>query len=222
MDALTARFKDLPNVVDKATASALNKLGAKGQTEASKGIRETYNIKAADVKKAVTRVPAKASYGGKQKRMFTILYIKGGRLGLHKFGGLPSVPANQAGVPIKRRKDPTVKILVGGGRRKVAPDVYGGTGNKPFVARMSSGFGGSETNHVGIFVRTDKWLGGNRWRGGKPGTKHQVIRELRSKGIAESFLSHGRDQIDKYIAAEGASTLAHELDTYFKKSQGTL
>jgi hypothetical protein len=217
IEALTARFKDLPNVVDKATASALNKLGRQGRTAANKGIRETYNIKAGEINKAISLVPAKASYGGRQKRLFTTLYIKGSRLGLHKFGGLPSSPVSQKGIPVKRRREPTVKILIGTARRKVTPDK--GTGHQLFVARMTGGFGGSETDHVGIFYRTNIWVSGNKWRGGNPKAKHQVIREKKSKGIAESFLSHGRDQLDQLIVEKGAETIQKELNYFLSKQK---
>jgi hypothetical protein len=214
IDELTAKFKALPNVVDKATASALNKLGTQGVTAAKRGITEVYNIKAADVAKAISRVPAKASYGGRQKRLWTTITAKGGRLGLHKFGGLPGEPPNQKGIMIGRRRGPTVKILRGGSRRPVTPDNF--TGHGAFVARMSSGFGGSETNHVGIFVRTNKWLMGNKWRGGSK--RHQVIRELKTKGIAESFASHGRDALDNLIETKGQEIMAHELQYQMERA----
>jgi hypothetical protein len=224
MESLTARFKNLPNVIDKATASALNKLGAQGTTAAKRGITEVYNIKAGDVAKAITRVPAKASYGGRQRRLWTTITAKGGRLGLHKFGGLPGAPVSQKGIAIGRRRNPTVKILRNGSRRPVTPDNF--TGHGAFVARTTSGFGGSETNHVGIFVRTNKLLPGHRWRVGLTkffsgrrlrAGKHQVIRELKSKGIAESFASHGREQIDNLVESKGQEIMAHELKVFMER-----
>ncbi|MFH2075367.1 MAG: hypothetical protein ABIJ57_08485, partial [Pseudomonadota bacterium] len=183
-------------------------------TAAKQGITAIYNIKSGEVAKAIKRVPAKASYGGKGNRLFTVIHVKGGRLRLHKFGGLPTSPPRQEGIPVNRRRGPTVKILKTAGRRPVRPD---STGHGPFVARMTSGFGGAETDHVGIFVRTDKRLSGNRWRGGTPGSKHQVIRELKTKGIAEAFGSRGRLALDKLLAEKGAAVVQRELNYFFEK-----
>ena len=105
IEALTAKFKHLPRVVEKATASALNKLGKSGVTAAKQGITAIYNIKSGDVAKAIKRVPAKASYGGKGNRLFTVIHVKGGRLRLHKFGGLPTSPPSQEGIPVNRDAD---------------------------------------------------------------------------------------------------------------------
>jgi len=214
IEDLTAKFKNMPRVVEKATASALNELGKSGVAAAKKGITAIYNIKSGDVAKAIKSVPAKASYGGKGNRLFTVLYIKGGRLGLHKFGGLPKYPPSQKGIPVNRRRRPTVKILKAAGRRPAYAD---STGHGPFVARMTSGFGGSETDHVGIFARTNKKRAGDPWRGGTPGTRHQVIREIKTKGIAERFASHGRDALDKLLAEKGAAVFQRKLNYFFEK-----
>ncbi len=215
VEALTAKFNALPRVIEKATASALNKLGSLGVTETKRGITEIYNIKSGDVGKAITRVPAKASYGGKANRLYTVLYVKGSRMKLYKFGVLPTSPPSQKGVPVARRRTPTVKILKAGSRRPVFAEKS--TGHGIFLARMTHGFGGSETDHVGLFFRMNKWAAGNIWRKGKAGTRHQVIREMGAKGIAERFISHGRDALDKMLAERGSDQLASELKYYFEK-----
>lgn len=218
VDVLRSRFHALPGVIDKGMASGLNKLGAQGLTAANKGIRETYNIKAGDVRKGLSRVPAKASYGGRQPRLWTTIIAKAGRIGLHKFGGLPTTPMSQKGIAVASRKMATVKILKQGTRRQVTRDTE--TGNRPFVARMRGGFGGSEVNHVGVFVRTSKWLAGNKWRGGKVGSKHQVIRELKSKGIAESFASQGRAALDELVrSAKAAGIMEHEIKQAIERAE---
>lgn len=214
-----AKFRHIPNLVNRATASALNKLGALAVTETNKTIRDTYNIKAGDVSKAIKKTPAKASWGGKGPRLFTVMTVSGGRLGLHKFGGLPATPAPQRGVPVSKRKAPTVKIYKTQARRKVYPGNL--SGNAAFVARMVRGFGGSETNHVGIFYRLNKRLPG-RWRPGQtPGGKgqHQVIRELKAKGLAEIFLGHARSTVDTMLAVRGPAMLKKEADHYVSISK---
>lgn len=217
---LQAKLNATPRVVEKAIASALNKLGKQGVTATKKSITEIYTINAGDVGKAITHVPAKAAYSGKKSRLFTVLNVKGGRLGIHKFGGLPKLPASQKNIPIAKRKAPTVKILKAEARRKVYPDQY--SGNAAFVARMTRGFGGSETNHVGIFVRTTKWLPG-AWRPGKgPGEKgsHQVIREPKAKGIAEIFLARGRKEIDHLVRTKGPAILEQDMKYFMSKLPG--
>jgi hypothetical protein len=213
-DELTAKFRDMPSVIEKATVSALNKLGTRGLTATKKGIGEVYNVEKDDIAKMVTRVPAKRAYGGKQSRLFTTIIAKGSRIPLMKFGGQPSTPANQRGVQVSQRIHPTVKIMRQAGARQVTRD--SGTGHMPFVARMRSGFGGSTTDHVGIFVRTDKWAEGNRWRGGK--ARHQVIRQLMSKGIAELFASKGRAQLDALVVEKGSTIMAASLQQFLEKA----
>jgi hypothetical protein len=66
-------------------------------------ITEIYHIKSGEVGKAITRVPAKASYGGNRSRLYTVLYAKGSRMGLYKFGSLPKEPPSQKGVPVAKR-----------------------------------------------------------------------------------------------------------------------
>jgi len=213
LEALKASLKNHSNVVEKAMASALNKLGAKGVTAANRGVRETYNIKASDVSKAISRIPAKASSKGKEASLTTIIVVKGGRLPLIQFGGRPTKPPNQAGVPVARRKSPTVQILKAGPRRPVSRDKE--TGHGAFVARMASG-------HVGIFVRSSKWLQDRRTEG-KPKLRrlgrHQIIRELKNQGIAACFASRGRETLDKLVAEEGPKILQHELEFFLEKER---
>lgn len=196
-DALAAKFRSVPRVVEKATASALNKLGRQGATAAKRSITDTYNVKSGDAATAITVTPAKASYSGRDPQLFVAITARGDRLGLHKFGGLPALPPNQKGVPVSRRKTPTVKILKKAPRRPVTPDKN--TGHGPFVARMRSG-------HVGIFVRTDRWT-----------QKRQAIRELKSRGLAEMFQKTGTKALDKMLAEKGRAQLEHELEYYFDK-----
>lgn len=202
IEELKSRFAQLPRVVEKAEVSAVNKLGKQAETASNRSVREEYNIRAADVKKALSRIPARASYSGRAARLFTVLRIKGGRFGLHKFGGRPAQPASQLGVPIRRRKGwPTARVKKAAGRFKVRRDPA--TEFAPFVARMPSG-------HVGIFVRRDK-----RGR-----TLPQAIRELTAKSVAQMFDAHGREALFKLLAEKGVKLFKNELNFYLSKIRG--
>ena len=216
---LQAQFKTFPREVERGMASGLNRLGRSSVTASRTAMRQRYNIKSADINKGITRVPARAGSDSKgRSRLFTVIFGKGSRLGLHKFGGLPKEP-KQEGIPVARRKPPTVKILKNAPRRKVQPDQY--TQHKPFVARMTTGFGVSEVNHVGIFVRTAKWAANNKWRMSRPKPgRHQVIRELKAKGIAEIFQIHGRETLDAMLAQKGHDVMRHEVMYFIKKKMG--
>lgn len=91
-------LKNMPGATQKAIVSALNKTGASTMTAASRTIRETYNIKAKDIKDAVE--PRKAS---KSNMVFTI-YVKSPKFSLFDFQARQTQP----GVTAKLRK--------GGGR----------------------------------------------------------------------------------------------------------
>lgn len=212
IEELQKKLSKLPNLFNRATASTLNKLGAQGVTEANRSIRETYNIKAGDVRKAITRVPAKAAYSGKEARLFTVITVQGQRVGLHKFGGLPQSPASQIGVPIKRRKAPTVKVMKTEPRRPVYEDPK--TGHAAFVARMPTG-------HIGIFIRKTKtapghWIrkkGQTIWT---PSGRHQIIKELNDMGIAELFLAKGQAAVNEMVRQRGSTMLQREVEFYLK------
>jgi hypothetical protein len=194
-DELKAKFAGLPSVVNKATASALNKIGRQGVTAAKRSITNTYNIKSGEAAKGVNFTAAKAS--GADPRLFVVITARGDRIGLHKFGGLPTTPPSQAGVPVLRRKLATVKILKAASRRSVTRDAP--TGHMPFVAGMRSG-------HIGIFVRT-----------GEKSAGKEKIRELKSRGIAEIFQKAGIKAIDRLLAEKGRSMLEHELSYFLEK-----
>lgn len=196
-DELKAKFAKLPGVINKATASALNKIGRQGVTAAKRSITSTYNIKSGDAAKGLNITAAKGS--GNDPRLFVVITARGDRIGLHKFGGLPTAPTSQVGVPVLRRKLATVKILKAASRRAVTRDAP--TGHMPFVARMQSG-------HIGIFVRT----------GLPAATKSgESIRELKSRGVAEIFRKTGTKAIDKLLAEKGRSMLEHEVNYYLEK-----
>lgn len=196
-DELAANFRHIPKVVEKATVSALNKIGQQGVTAAKRSITDVYNLKSSDAASAIIFTRAQAASSVRDARVFVVVTARGDRLSLHKFGGSPKTPPSQLGVPVARRKAPTVKILKAAPRRTVTRDTS--TGHMPFVAGMKSG-------HIGIFVRSDEKSRGK-----------EKIRELKSRGIAEIFKKTGIAAIDKLLAEKGKSMLEHEFNYYLDR-----
>ena len=209
VDKVLAKFDKYPPEIEKALVSTLNQLGAKAVTEAKRGIRQEYNLKDKDVAKGIERIYARKESKGRGARYFTLITAKGERIPLFSFGGRPATPPVQKGVPIARRKLATVQILKSGPRRAVTRDVE--TSHMPFVARMTKGFGGSDTDHIGIFTRTGKWLR-NRGKG-----KHQVIRQLKSEGIPFMFMKRGGDAMLKLVSEKGMAMFRKNLEFFSGK-----
>ena len=212
LDSVRRQFADIPQVIDKAEASGLNKLAAQAQTASNKAIREVYNIKAGDVKKSMKRIPAKASYGGRAARLFALLLVSGGRLNLYYFGVRPKEPAAQKGIPVKKRKGwPTAMMKRGFGRFKIRRDPA--TGNAPFVARMQSG-------HQGVFVRTGRIS--KKWtvrtiNGREYAYYPETIRELRARSVAQMFEKHARESLTRLLEEKGPAVMRRELEYYLSK-----
>lgn len=91
-------LKNMPGATQEAIVSALNKTGASAMTAASKTIRETYNLKAKDIRDAVE--PRKAS----KNNMVYSIYVASPKFSLFDFQARQTKP----GVTAKLRK--------GGGR----------------------------------------------------------------------------------------------------------
>lgn len=206
MEELRARLKDTPRRIELAMASGLNKIGSQANTQAKRAITGVYNIKSGDVSKAMERIPAKAQYGKRAGRMFTVIKVnKGGRIPLFMFGGRPRNPPGQKGIAVSKRTLATVQILKGSSRRTVTVDKE--TGNLGFVARMP------KSGHTGIFVRTGKW-NSNPNRFVKPGKEHESIRELKSGGIGTMFEKAGVKAMDRLVAEKGHDIMQHEVNYY--------
>lgn len=113
--------------INKACQMALNRAIDGARTEASRAIRERYNIKSADVQKTLV-IKSYASVS----RLQAIMQAQGNRIPVYAFNARPKEPA--------WRKPVTVSISKAKGRK----------GKKTwFVARMKSG-------HVGVFVRENQ------------------------------------------------------------------
>lgn len=140
-----------PNLVRKAANAALNRVAGSARTEASKLIRQDYNIKAARINQFL-RVAVKAA----GMRMEAV--ISGRGLGL----ALAYFDAKQKGLKVlsegsgkmrtkylsrtgRNRGDVTVKVKRSSGRKVVGPKYN----NRPFLTQMKSG-------HIGVFVRQSK------------------------------------------------------------------
>ncbi len=201
--SLLKRLQAFPKLQERALVNAMNVLGRAAQKEAKKGIVEEYNIKSRDLGAGVGLIPARGGASGKQQ-MFTIITAKGKRLPLYDFGALPTSPPPQKGIPVARRKPATVKVLKKGGRHPVFRSKD--TGYMPFLATMTKGFGGSETNHTGIFVRMTKRLRNKTGRG-----THQVIREVKAEGIPAMFLKIGGEAMRRLVQTKGAEILRQKI-----------
>lgn len=188
-----------PNLVRKAANAALNRVAGSARTEASKLIRQDYNIKAARINQFL-RVAVKAA----GMRMEAV--ISGRGLGI----ALAYFDAKQKGSKMigegagkfrtkflartgKKLGDVTVKVKRGSGRKAVGPKYN----NKPFLAQMKSG-------HIGVFVRKSK----NR----KP------IEQLLGPGVGGLFGSAKIMQaVKRKIKELWAKEFKHQLDYYLRR-----
>ena len=108
--------KAASSAIDKAIVSALNKIAAQGLTGGRKAITTKYNIKASDIKPAITLLKARKS------NPVAIIRARGAKaLPLFKFGGLPKAPVSQAGIkaPYRGRRKASAKVLKKGKREKL-------------------------------------------------------------------------------------------------------
>ncbi|MFU1797374.1 phage tail protein [Paenibacillus azoreducens] len=115
--------------IPKAFVSAMNRVGQGVKTEASKKVRETYDIKAGDIKRYGNIRVTKANAASLQ----LLLTSKGPNIPLIRFKTRPSKPP-------KRRP----KVLMASVKKSGGKPIPGA-----FVAAMGSG-------HVGVFKRAGK------------------------------------------------------------------
>ncbi len=138
IDEIKKRLAGLPKQVEQAEVAAINKIAAQAFTQASRSIREEYNLKAKDLAKAIKKIAATRRAG--QQRMFAMISAKGWPIPLYKFEARPQLPPSQMGIPVSKRRPVTVKVLKGGSRIAL---------KSGFLAKMRTG-------HIGIFRRTGK------------------------------------------------------------------
>ena len=124
IDAIKAAYD--PDLVEKALSTAINRVTAKGKTLISREIRDDYNVKAADVSRALTIRRAR------QGEAEAVLMYAGSRLGLHKFGPrvrtIAATPThNRWG---KRRKQTRVRVH----KKDALTPAVGPNGNAGFTA----------------------------------------------------------------------------------------
>lgn len=188
----TGRLSHLPHIVEKATVSALNKIGAQGMTATRREVTREYNIKQKDLKGNIKLIRARRGTKSREGRLFAIISVTGKSIPLYKFAAKPKEPPVQKGIPVKRRKPVTVKVKKTGGRKRLS---------HAFVARMRSG-------HVGIFTRKS--------------SESLPIHELFSVSIPKMFKMKGKEAVDKIAKTKGRQILQHELDFYLKREAGLL
>lgn len=190
-----------PNNVRKAANAALNRVAGAGKTEASKLIRQEYNIKAATVNKFLRLDIRARGYD-----MTAIISGRGMGIPLYYYD------ARQAGTRLigegagkmrtkflsrtGRRIGPvTVKVKRTGGRKIVSRDY----GNKPFIAQMKGG-------GISVWVRQSN--------------KRLPIEKMFGPGIGGLFGSRKIIQAVKQKINEiWSKELNHQLDYYLKRSQ---
>jgi hypothetical protein len=188
-----------PSAVRKAAASTLNKSAAQGKTEASRAIREVYNISAARLNQYL-RISVKAREGA----LSAIISGRGRGLPLYEFG------AKQEGVRVKvagagkhaekyitlkgkRTRGGAVSVLVKktAGRKPVLTDP------KAFIQRMPSG-------HIGVIRRE--------------GPERYPVRELYGPGAAVMFANPDvMDRVIKRINEKFSDIFLHDLEYYQKQ-----
>ncbi|MFA5100530.1 MAG: hypothetical protein WC547_06590 [Candidatus Omnitrophota bacterium] len=213
-DALLKKLQGLPKLQERALVNALNVIGRAAQKEAKKGIQAEYNIKSADLSKAVDLIPARTGAVGKQ-RLFVMIDVWGSRLQLYKFGARPVAPKSQKGISVQKRKPVSILVRKSQGRHPVHRSRV--TGYMPFLAKMKSG-------HTGIFVRTEeestRALPGKRKEFRKPQV-YQMIRELTAEGLPAMFKKRGGDAMRKWVREHGADILREKIMDQIKKHMKT-
>lgn len=133
-----AVIKSMEAIAEKhrppAIARALNRAAVSVRAEASRRIRERYNLRAGTVNRELTVSRASPS------RLVAVVRARGKPVALAEFNARQSKAKKVKG-------QVTVQVLRAGGRKVVRgnPRLKG----KPFIATMKSG-------HVGIFQRVDK------------------------------------------------------------------
>ncbi|MBA7559896.1 hypothetical protein ES708_01514 [subsurface metagenome] len=184
------KLKKLPHIARKAEISALNKIGSQGTSQAKKKICSVYNIKLKDLKGAIKLIRAK---GGKAGWQFVVIRSIGGPISLFKFAPRPKEPPLQAGIPIRKRKPVSVKVLKQGGR-KTLPHA--------FVTRIK------KAGTPSIWAREGK--------------ARFPIKRLLTVGPAKMFEKRGIPALRELVRTKGKGIFLHELDYFLKKEAGLL
>lgn len=190
-----------PDNVRKAANAALNRVAGAGRTEASRLIRQEYNIKASRVNQFL-RLEVRA------KGYDMEAVISGRGLGI----ALAYFDAKQAGFKLmgegagtmrtkylsrtgRKSGDVTVRVKRSSGKKVVDPKY----GNRPFLAQMKSG-------HIGVFVRT--------------GQTRKPLEQLLGPGVGGLFGSAKIMQaVKRRINELWSKEFSHQLDYYLKRSQ---
>ncbi len=126
LERVEKMLSNVPQGMEKATSSAINRTLQMTRTSATRKVRETYDIKAKDVRGTI-----KMNRAGKSNLQGAMI-SRGGAIPLMKFKINPSKPNP------KRRKPVFASVKRSGGNIKSA-----------FVAEMDSG-------HTGVFERVGK------------------------------------------------------------------
>jgi len=196
IEELTKKLQNLPRVTEKATVSALNKIGSQANTQAKRAVTAEYRIRAKDLNPFIKLYRASLKAGGRfyariqaTGRPFPLMRFDARTSGAVKKKG--SVPS-QKGIPVKARKPVFVRIKKNQGKKKVG---------HAFYAKMKSG-------HVGIFKRRGK--------------ESLPINERFTLGPMKMFQKVGIKAIQEVIRTKGRAIFQHELDYFLLKEAGML
>lgn len=188
-----------PNNVRKAANAALNRVAGSGKTEASKLIRQEYNIKAARVNQFLSLTVRAKGYD-----MMAVITGRGLGIALAYFdakqqgykligegaGRMRTTYLSRSG---RKPGDVTVRVKRSSGRKVVGPKYN----NKPFLAQMKSG-------HVGVFVRT--------------GAQRKPIEQFLGPGVGGLFGSRKIMQaVKRRINEMWSKEFNHQLNYYMGK-----
>lgn len=188
-----------PKKLKLATNRALNRVAGSGKTEASRGIRQEYNIKAARINQFL-RLSVRARGANSEATItgrglgIALAYFDARQKGYKLLGeGAGKMRTKGLIRSGRKRSDVTVRVKRSSGR-KIVNSKYG---NKPFLAQMKSG-------HIGVFVRTGK--------GKKP------IEQLLGPGVGGLFGSRKIIQaVKSKILKMWAAEFTRQLNYYFKR-----
>lgn len=190
-----------PNNVRKAANAALNRVAGAGRTEASKLIRQEYNIKASRVNQFLRLAVRARGYDMEavisgRGLGIALAYFDAKQQGFKLIGeGAGTMRTKYLSRTGRKRGDVTVRVKRSSGRKVVGPKYS----NRPFLAQMKSG-------HIGVFVRT--------------GDARKPIEQMLGPGIGGLFGSRKIMQaVRQKINEVWSKELNHQLDYYLKRSQ---
>lgn len=192
---LEKELRAMPSKIGEAKASAINKTASKGRTAISREVRAKVNIKA---KTANSRIKVSKKARKSQDSPSAVIKIIATKIPLIQFGGRPSVPPNQKGVPVARRTPR------GGAGFRITKGGVIKRSKKLFVQRVNFGGGGGPSGNIHILQRE------NDESSGRPRVRF-------GPSIPEALGEVGIRKISVNLASELRKQVVSQVDRFLKR-----